>query len=228
VRAPLVAAIAVLAAGVAWAAAGDAGYVPPAGRANPGLLSEVMAASGVEREVPKPGWMEYVGIVTVAAFGAVAEILRPLGSLVSISPDAARVVGWAFVAVVLLGVIVIAVRLWPGRRPSPPRAAPSPDLAGAPPAATPADAASWLRALDLRLDKGDVAGALEALWWFLATSIASVEAHPSWTSGELLARARRRELRPLAVQLDRFRYGPRAPTAPDVRGLARRFEEALA
>ena len=102
------------------------------------------------------------------------------------------------------------------------KTAPSP----APPAFS--GAAEWRRELDRRLDAGDVAGALQALWWFLARSVASGEVLPSWTSGELLARARRPELRPLAVQLDRFRYGPLDPAPSDVRELTARFEQALA
>lgn len=201
--------------------------LPPA-EADTAVLAAVVRDSGVEREVPKPGWSEYVPVILTAAFRWAWDRLRPLGSLFHVAPGAAAMMATAFVGLVLLILLGLAARLlvrrWrfrltPGD-PASPAAQPSP-----PPRA---DAADWLRELDLRLEAGDVAGALEALWWFLARSVSMDEIQASWTSGELLARARRHELRPFAVQLDRLRYGPRDPAATDVRDLALRLERALA
>lgn len=228
-RAGLLAAVTVLAAALPVAGTEEARHGLPVARADAARLSEVVRASGVERAVPEPEWTEYVGVVVVAGLGSLWEALRPMGSLFRVPAGFAVAAGWAFVAMVAFGTLVILARVLAGRPRVRPPAAQAREAAAAQMArATPPDAAGWLRALDLRLEAGDVAGALEALWWFLATSVASVDAQPSWTSGELLARSRRHELRPLAVQLDRFRYGPREPAPPDVRALARRFEQGLA
>ena len=225
----MVAAVLLAAASVHAGAAGAPSLVPPPAKADAAILSAVVRDSGVEREVPKPGWSEYVVVIMTAAFGWVWDQLRPLALAAPPRPRRRRRrgVGLRRPGVAGRGVV---------RRPPSPsatsRAARVPvDAASAasdpapPSSAGPAD---WLRELERRLDAGDVAGALEALWWFLARSISSGEVRPSWTSGELLARSRRHELRPFAVQLDRFRYGPRGPSPSDVRDLAVRLEQALA
>jgi hypothetical protein len=204
-----------------------ASLVPPPAEADAAVLAAVIRDSGADTEVPGPGGMEYVAVVVSAAVEWMWDRAQPLGSLFGLGRGTAVVVASAFVGVVLVGAVWIGVRVFVGRRRH--RLAADPATAGSgPPPPAFADAAEWLRELDRRLEAGDVAGALEALWWFVARSVASGEVRPSWTSGELLARARRHDLRPLAVQLDRFRYGPRGPASSDVRELAARLGRALA
>jgi hypothetical protein len=224
----MVAAAVLAVASVRAGAAGAPSLVPPPAKADAAILSAVVRDSGVEREVPKPGWSEYVVVIMTAAFGWVWDQLRPLRSLLHLAPGVAVVAARAFVALVLLAVVWFVARLLV--RPRRGGARPGDAASAMPDPAPPSSAgpADWLRELERRLDAGDVAGALEALWWFLARSVSSGDVRPSWTSGELLARSRRHELRPFAVQLDRFRYGPRGPSPSDVRDLALRLEQALA
>src|SRR3954463_308294 len=115
------------------------------------------------------------------------------------------------------------------RRAPPPR---RPPLSPAPPAAL-LDAAGWRAELERRLAEGRIPEALEALWWWLARSLAGAEAEPDWTSRDLGARSRRKglqrdQLRDLVRRLDAFTYGPRPPAADDLRALLGRLEESLA
>lgn len=89
------------------------------------------------------------------------------------------------------------------------------------------DAAAWRAELERRLADGPIAAALEALWWWLARSLAGPRAEPGWTSRDLVTRARREDLRDLVRRLDAFTYGPRQPATDDLRSLVRRLEEAL-
>ena len=90
------------------------------------------------------------------------------------------------------------------------------------------DAAAWRAELERRLSEGRIAEALEALWWWLARSVAGERAEPDWTGRELVARARREDLRDLVRRLDAFTYGPRRPAAEDLRRLLGRLEERIA
>jgi hypothetical protein len=94
--------------------------------------------------------------------------------------------------------------------------------------AAPRDAAAWRAELERRLAAGRIPEALEALWWWLARSLAGGEAEADWTSRDLVARSRREDLRGLVRRLDAFTYGPRQPGVEDLRGLLGRLEEALA
>ena len=189
--------------------------------AEPDAVSLAAAVAGVERDAPKPEWSGYVPVLVGAAFERLWGALRPLRALFRLGAGAATTAAWAFVAAVALAVLAVLWRVFARRSlaPSPDRARTPTVAAGAAPSGAPPD---WLAELDRRLEAGDVAGALEAWWWVFARRVAPGEARASWTSGELVARARRPELRPLAVQIDRFRYGPVRPAASDVRALARR------
>jgi hypothetical protein len=200
---------------------------PPAlslspGQADASALSAAVA--GVERDAPRPEWSAYVPVVVGSAVEWLWERLRPLRALLRFGAGAATAAAWGFVALVALAVIAILWRVLVRRGPARGAAAAAAVSAGPTPASAPRD---WLLELERRLDAGDVAGALEALWWVFARRLAPGEVRASWTSGELIARARRPELRPLAVQIDRLRYGPARPEPPDVRALARRVSAGV-
>jgi hypothetical protein len=88
-------------------------------------------------------------------------------------------------------------------------------------------ATAWRAELERRLAAGHIAEALEALWWWLARSVAASQAEPAWTSRDLVARSRREDLRDLVRRLDAFTYGPRRPAVEDLRRLVGGLEEAL-
>ena len=74
----------------------------------------------------------------------------------------------------------------------------------------------WAEELRLRLERGEVAASLEALWWWLAMQVGVPDADPSWTSRELLDHAGRGDLRRPVRRLDHMIYGPEPSTADDV------------
>jgi len=135
-------------------------------------------------------------------------------------------------AVAVLALLLIARALLPRlrRRPrSPERGA----LEASPAPAVALDAAGWRAELDRRLAEGRIPESLEALWWWLARSLAGAAAEPDWTSRDLVARSRRDDLRgdqlrDLVRRLDLLTYGPLPPAVEDLRGLLGRLEEKLA
>ncbi|MDA8017718.1 MAG: hypothetical protein MPN21_09745 [Thermoanaerobaculia bacterium] len=82
----------------------------------------------------------------------------------------------------------------------------------------------WAEELRLRLERGDVAAALEALWWWLAAQVGVPNADPSWTSRELLIHAGRGDLRRPVRSLDHMIYGPVPPRAVEVGELWQRLQ----
>jgi hypothetical protein len=57
--------------------------------------------------------------------------------------------------------------------------------------------------------------------------VAAGRPDPSWTTRELVSRAKRSELTPVARDLDRLAYGRAAPGVRDVRALAAALEGML-
>jgi hypothetical protein len=175
------------------------------------------ALEGVDARPQEPEWTDYLGVIVTAGVRWLWDQLPSMRGLFRFGPRAALSFAWAFIAIGFLAVVLIVAWYTAGRRSRPAvgdSAVPSP---APPPAPPPRD---WLVELERRLEAGDVTGALEALWWIFARAVSREEVRAAWTSGELVARARRPDLMPLAVQLDRFRYGPRRPLPADVRRLA--------
>lgn len=92
----------------------------------------------------------------------------------------------------------------------------------------PASAALWRERAESRLEAGDLRGALEAIWWWLASLLAAGAVDPAWTGRELLRRVGRPELLPAVRQLDAFRYGRAAPEVDAVRRYFDQLRGALA
>jgi hypothetical protein len=193
--------------------------IVPAERA---VLERVLAESGIER-VPVPPETSYVGEFLQAVQRAFLSLLLK-GSQILGLPR------WVFqaIAVALAGIAVfLLLRLVFSRR----RRGPSPreeGLAEADLAPAAWGPAAWRAELERRLAEGRIAEALEALWWWLARSLAASRVEPDWTSRDLVTRAGREDLRDLARRLDAFTYGPRQPAVEDLRRLVGRLEEALA
>ena len=140
----------------------------------------------------------------------------------------AKALVWAAAAVVVIWLVTVLLGLW--RRRGHPIKATLGDNFDDLPAATPEvqiDAGAWRRSLTELLAADRLEEALEALWWWLARSLAGPDADPSWTSRELVERSRRRDLLVLVGQLDTFQYGPRRPSSAQVERLAHELERAL-
>jgi hypothetical protein len=188
------------------------------------VLDRVLAGSGVET-APAPPDSSYIGELFGAAQQALLDALLAGGRMLNLP----RPVVYGIVIVLLGLAVLLLLRLVLARV----RAGASKDqeagtvAAGDGPAPSPRDAAGWRAELERRLAEGRIPEALEAAWWWLARSVAGDKAEPDWTSRDLLARTRRRELVPLVRRLDAFIYGPRQPQAEELRALVGRMEETL-
>lgn len=85
----------------------------------------------------------------------------------------------------------------------------------------------WENELRRHLERGDVAAATHALWWWLAGRLAAERAEPSWTSRELVRSVGRGDLLVDVRRLDRMIYGATRPSAGDVRRLWGDLQEAV-
>ncbi len=190
------------------------------------LVQRVLRETGVDQTVPAPGLPAYLQAAAERFMDWLqhhAPGLRALLPWIAGLAPAAAVVAGVLVLGTLLVVLVKAVRAR-RRRSTLPLAAPAPVRARVP---SERDRDVWRADLERRLLAGDVAGGLEALWWWFACSIATVRVDPSWTSFELLARCRRTDLAPLARGLDTLLYGAARPEVDDLRRFFQRLDSVL-
>jgi hypothetical protein len=197
-------------------------------RADPAVVQAVLRERGLEQTLAKPGWPEYF---TDLAEALVRRFADTVGSWLSLSPGSRAAVELAakgLAVLVLVLALAWAVRAWLRRRR--PLELQAPDGVVAPTRAPVEErgAEGWAHELTRRLAQGEAGPALEALWWWLATSITDGRVDPAWTSQELVERSRRPQLVPHVRILDRLIYGGRSPAVEDVRRLASRLREALA
>jgi hypothetical protein len=196
-------------------------------RADPALVEQVLRDARVERRLAETGWSEYVLELALALRRAIADSLDSLLRL----PPGARA-GVKVAAITLAGLVVLlalawAMRAWLARRR--PAAAGPGDVSTLPRAAAQERGPeAWGAELAHRLGRGEAGAALEALWWWLATSITDGRVDPAWTSQELVLRCHRPQLLPHVRVLDRLTYGGRRAELEEVRHLASRLREALA
>ena len=197
--------------------------------ADEGLLRQVLAQTRVARESAGPDLTGFFAAWARAMVSRLAEIFSARPSLAENLLVAVEVMAIA-AAGLGIGLLVVAllrrVRALRG-----PKGAGIPRLGWteAPAGAPTRDRLSWRREIEACLGSGDIAGALEALWWWLASSLpleAAIGA--SWTTRELLFRARRPELYRAGAVLDALMYGRRRPSREDVADCLARFEERLA
>jgi hypothetical protein len=192
--------------------------------ADPVLIERALASGGVER-TPVPPESSYFGELLGAAAEFFVRALMAGAKRLHVPPGVLWWIAAGLAALLVLAIARLAFsRL---RRRKVVREGAEAVTAALPPAA-PRDAAAWRAELERRLAEGRIPEALEALWWWLARSLAGGEAEPDWTSRDLMARSRREDLRELVRRLDAFTYGPRPPGIEDLRGLLGRLEEALA
>jgi hypothetical protein len=192
--------------------------------ADPELVRRVLAESGVDQRLPAPGVSAYAQALVEALWRRLAELLRPL------RPRLLPHMEWLALALMAGAIVFLGLLLARAlkRRRAAAREAPTSRPAEQQP--TPQagrDREGWRRAFEERCGRGEVAGALEAIWWFLATSIAPRDVDPAWTSRELLEESSRQDLTPLARGLDRMIYGSLRPAVAELRLFFGRLREAL-
>lgn len=155
-----------------------------------------------------------------------AELISRAAGALRLGPEAGA---WivAGLAALCLGVLAWMLIGWlRGRRADGTQRAEAP-APGAAPIPITWDAAAWRAELERCLAEERIGEALRAAWWWLARSIAGPEVEPDWTSRDLAARTRRRELRDLLRRLDTLTFGSDRPGLPAVRQLAEQIRGAL-
>ena len=189
------------------------------------LMKRVLAESGVE-QTPVPPESSYMGELFQAVQRALIDALSAGLKRLDVPESLIRTVAWGLAALAVLLVVLVVFSWWRRRNRKEEVGEGSIATLDVPPAKR--TAADWRAELDRLLAEGRIADALEALWWWLARSLAGDRAEPDWTSRDLVVRARREDLRDLVRRLDAFTYGPRPPGVEDLRGLVGRLEAALA
>jgi hypothetical protein len=192
--------------------------------ADPALIGRVLASSGVER-TPTPPESSYLGEILGTVGSYFVNALMAGAKRLHLSPD---LLWWIAAGLAILLAFLIARLVFSRLRRRKPVRKSGEALAAALPPGVPRDAPGWRAELERRLAEGRIPEALEALWWWVARSLAGGEAEPDWTSRDLVARSRNEGLRELVRRLDAFTYGPRTPGIEELRGLLGRFEETLA
>lgn len=190
------------------------------------LLERVMTEASVERSLPAPSWSAYSVDLGRALNQALARRFGRWFRWLESQGRAFQWLAWGLLVVPTLALAILLVRAM--RRPRA-RLGLVPPRKGSIEATAPAarDREAWRAELERRLGEGDVAGALAALWSWLARSLSGGEFDGAWTTRELLERSDRRDLSPLGRTLDRMVYGPIRPASADVRLLLDRLEAAL-
>ncbi|HEV2856557.1 MAG TPA: hypothetical protein VHC97_27465 [Thermoanaerobaculia bacterium] len=189
-------------------------------------MERVLAESGVERTAVPPE-TSYLGELFRAARRALVDALLAGAERLHVPASVVKAFAWGLAALAILLIAWGLFTRWQRRRRKEGDEG-SVAALSLPPVAR--DAAAWRAELERLLAEGAegrVAEALEALWWWLARSLAGDRAEPDWTSRDLMVKARREDLRDLVRRLDAFTYGPRPPGVDDLRGLVGRLEEAL-
>lgn len=193
------------------------------------MVRRILAETGVATKPAGPPLTAYVGAWIEAVMRWVAGFFKERPGLADGILGAAIIIAVLTVALALTLVVLSIVRRVRGRAPrgpSVPRLAWTETPEGAPPLR---DRLAWKAEIEARLSRGDIAGALDAFWWWLASSLPlESDVDASWTTRELLVKARRRELLGLGARLDVLMYGPRIPSPGDVTACLARFEEKLA
>jgi hypothetical protein len=192
------------------------------------LLDRVLAETEVVRQPPSPSLTGYVGAWNEAIAHWIVEFFNARPGVARSIVFAVEIAG---IAIVVVAVVMLAVILSRRLRPRRAPVEPTPPGWSRVPAAAAAgrDPSFWKSEIEARLARGDVAGALEALWWWLAASLLpGKRVDTSWTTRELFAQARRPELFSMLATLDVLMYGRGAPSAGAVSACVSRLEGILA
>jgi hypothetical protein len=191
------------------------------------LVQRILRETGVDQSVPTAGLAGYAQALAEAAMdwlkGHAPHVGDLFAGLAGLAPMATLTAG----GLVLLALLVVAAKALLARRRR---------ISGAPALPAPFVPArfesnrgrvAWQLELERCLAAGDVTGGLEALWWWFASSVATVRVDPSWTSLELLVRCQRTDLTPFARSLDRLLYGGVRPGIDDLRRFTERLGSVL-
>lgn len=185
----------------------------PAGDAR--LLDEIIARHGIDANASPPGFDQYLRDVGQAFGETLSDWLSgPFGEFAVVASGMMGWIGYGLLMVLAAVILFFLGRALWRRRDRKVGVDTSVQRLDAQ-VSTQAPGVPWDQALQQALEVGDVARAIEALWWWLAQCLhRRIDA--SWTSRELVIRAQRRDLLPQVRRLDRLHYSAQTPEAGDV------------
>jgi hypothetical protein len=192
------------------------------------LIERLARENAVETTVPRRGVLAYLEYLRRRLGLWLMDLLEPFGQYANELGGAIAKAAFAAAGLTALLLVFLGVRHAVRRRS---RLAPDPSRSAIPGPETHApswDGARWRQELERRIADADVAGSLEAVWWWLARSLLGSRVQESWTSGDLLSRARGAGLREPLRRLERMMYGTRKPSLEEVHELVRSLERQLA
>ena len=199
----------------------------PWSRADAALLGRVLVESRVDRTPAGPRWVSYLEAWSQALTKWLNGVLGRNSGMVG-----GVVRGVELAALILAGVALVLLAYWLvrwiARRSVSETEALPPARERAIETVPSVTAQEWRATLEQKLSSGDASGALPALWWWFARSVAGSRVDESWTSRELLAASRRHDLREEVMNLDRMLYGARRPNVDQVRDLFGQLDKAVA
>ncbi|MGH9380242.1 MAG: hypothetical protein ACRD2Z_06485 [Thermoanaerobaculia bacterium] len=178
------------------------------------LVERVLAETRVEERPARPSLGDYLRHVFVSSL-ATPTARSSVGLLERVLGIGLRVLaGLAGVAVLWLLWIVLRSRR--GRAPAP---AADPAWVIDVPAVAAKSAAEWRDEIEACLAAADLAGALKASWWWIATIAAEEDAQSSWTTDDAARFARHPGVRALLCRLDRMAFGLVRPDGEQIRSI---------
>jgi len=204
----------------------------PSAQGDKGLAAQALEETGAASAFSRVGLSTYLSDLSQRIKDAVRAWLE---EVFANSEGLRGAIAFGAQALVIIGILALVIwlitvlfRLWEerGRRVSA-SGEESFEALSVTPLGSQVDAAAWRARLAELLAEGKIDEALEAMWWWLARSLAGAEADPSWTSRELVKRFRRHDLLSLVRRLDVFQYGPRRPDRSQVERLAQDLAKAV-
>lgn len=196
----------------------------PADRA---ALDRVLAEAEVATGRRPPGIGAYLAALIRRLLAWIGGGLESAAGAVAFGAVLPRVVAWSAASIAVAAVVAAVLAVLRRRRRRSGAGREEPAAADAPVGPPALGAGEWRAEVERRLAAGRIAEALAAVWSWLARALCGAGAEPSWTGGELLAHARRPDLRPAVARLDAMTYGPRRPPPAEVRELVGGLDRSL-
>lgn len=192
------------------------------------LIERLARENVVETTVVRRGVLAYLEHLRNRLSLWLMDLLEPFGQYAKELGNAIGSAALIAAALTALLLLYLGVR-YAFRRTSRPAPDPSSSTIPGPERNVPVwDRARWREELDRRIEESDVAGSLEAVWWWLARSLLGSRVQGSWTSGDLLSSSTGPGLKEPVRRLERMMYGTSAPSLEEVHDLVRSLERQLA
>ncbi|MEM9293365.1 MAG: hypothetical protein AAGD01_16900 [Acidobacteriota bacterium] len=190
-------------------------------------VTRALSETGAQTELEEAGWQGYLAHLVKTFEQWLYSRAEQLFAGLPITAGMLKMLLQGLVILALAGVLFLLVRWllrrWNRRLPGREGDALDGEVEAA--LAPRQGAEAWRRAMEEHLAAGRGRAALGALWWWLAEATVPGEVDPSWTSRQLLRRAREPRLRPAVARLDGLLYGAQEPSLESVRAVDHALRE---